>query len=51
MRFTSSVRERLMAALVIQTVFGALDPGEQTTLRSLLTKLADVHRISNVPVD
>jgi DNA-binding MarR family transcriptional regulator len=30
--------------------FGALDPGEQTTLRSLLSKLADVHRISNVPV-
>jgi DNA-binding MarR family transcriptional regulator len=31
--------------------FGALDPDEQTTLRSLLSKLADVHRISNVPVD
>jgi DNA-binding MarR family transcriptional regulator len=31
--------------------FGALDPDEQATLRSLLSKLADVHRISNVPVD
>jgi DNA-binding MarR family transcriptional regulator len=31
--------------------FGALDPREQTTLRSLLSKLADVHRIGNVPVD
>ncbi|WP_158906025.1 MarR family winged helix-turn-helix transcriptional regulator [Burkholderia sp. L27(2015)] len=31
--------------------FGALDPAEQTTLRFLLSKLADIHRISNVPVD
>jgi DNA-binding MarR family transcriptional regulator len=31
--------------------FSALDASEQTTLRSLLSKLADVHRISNMPVD
>ena len=29
----------------------ALDAKEQSTLRSLLSKLADLHRISNVPVD
>jgi DNA-binding MarR family transcriptional regulator len=31
--------------------FSVLDADEQATLRSLLSKLADVHRISNVAVD
>jgi len=31
--------------------FGILDPGEQTALRGLLSKLAKLHRISTVPVD
>ncbi len=31
--------------------FGALDADERTTLRKLLQKLADVHRINNLPVD
>ncbi len=31
--------------------FGALDSDEQATLRKLLQKLADVHRINNLPVD
>jgi len=31
--------------------FGVLDTGEQATLRKLLRKLADLHRITNLPVD
>jgi DNA-binding MarR family transcriptional regulator len=31
--------------------FGALDADEQATLRKLLQKLADTHRINNLPVD
>ena len=31
--------------------FGALNPDEQATLRSLLRKLAELHRINSVPVD